>query len=96
MVRIDMQIALRLDRQVDQTVLGQQGQHVIEKADTRRQFGNPAAVQVNAPTRFLSRRFRGEFVLCVWSWQFLNFSFYLKRFAAIGPADGRFPGQCRR
>ena len=32
-VRIHVQVALRLHRQIEQAVVGEQGQHVIEKAD---------------------------------------------------------------
>ena len=45
-VEVHMQVALRRHRQVEQRVAGQRGQHVVEETDAGRDFGPPAAVQV--------------------------------------------------
>ena len=46
-MKIDVQIADRLQCDVDQAVLGQLFEHVIEKADAGRYFGGAAAVEID-------------------------------------------------
>ena len=55
-VLIDVQIALGANRQIDRRVLGEQRQHVVEKADAGRDVGLARAVQVE---RELDVRFGG-------------------------------------
>src|SRR5690606_22315228 len=46
MVRVDMQIPARLDRQIDQRMPRQRGQHMVVEADSGRDLGRSAAVQI--------------------------------------------------
>src|SRR5207248_11058424 len=48
MVEVDMQVALRLQRNVYEAVLRQLLEHVIEKADPGRDFGGAATVESDA------------------------------------------------
>lgn len=55
-VGIDVQIALRLDLEVDHAVAGDLVEHVIEEADAGRQLGRAAAVEIDLDSDF---RFEG-------------------------------------
>jgi hypothetical protein len=46
MVAIDMGVSIAMDFEVNQAVPGEKGQHVIQKANTCRDLGNPSPVQV--------------------------------------------------
>ena len=46
MMLIDLEVALRADPQIEQGVLGQQLEHVVEKADARLDIGLTGAVQL--------------------------------------------------
>ena len=47
-MRIDMQVALGRDLDVDQRMAGELLQHMIEKADAGRNLGHPRAVEIDA------------------------------------------------
>jgi len=46
-VMVDMEIAIRLHRNVDAGMAGEQVQHMVEEADARRNTGNAGAVEVH-------------------------------------------------
>ena len=49
---VDMQIALRFDREVDHAVPRDLVQHVVEETDAGRKFGNARAIEIEIDADF--------------------------------------------
>ena len=47
MVMINVQVAHRLDREVDAGMAGEEIEHMVEKADAGRNFGHAGAIEVH-------------------------------------------------
>ena len=67
-VLVDVQVALGANREVDRGVLGQQRQHVVEKADAGGDIGLARAIQVERELNVRFRLFCGRWWRCE-SWQ---------------------------
>ena len=93
---IDMQISLSVHVQIDERMLGQQRQHVVEKADTRRDFGLPTAVELERERDLSFAGVSLDFGNAWHSIILLNgWSHPVRLIAAELPTAGRFQRPCR-